>query len=426
MIKHINHQNFLTTPFVAVKSWELGDFDNDELILVEPSGSEVYVANDYIDYYTGNPLLNRSCNILLEQQELDLLYYQEGETGSGDFDPNSDPKNIDGTYKRLVHTQIKNAFYNRYNNPAQILGVEYIDFPLSKTKRYISDYIRIFTIPRDIFGEKIVPHSVQLYDTNLDDNVVIVDDGFQNIIAGYNLFSRVQEVRTYIPPTGSNIVINSPRSGSFYCGTYDVVNVSILDSGSLGITFLSGSITEYLAPISASESSSIGVIFLSGSITEYLAPVSASESSSIGVTFLSGSIDQLRDYNSGSISVAFITGSIETSWSYDYDSMRVSYLFGSIEEFLNNQYNSLNVSFNTGSIWNGVTSTSGSATTSSIVVGFNTGSIWNGVLSTSGSATTSSIVVGFYSGAYVLQAIIVSGSNNYGSMSVAFYSGYIT
>lgn len=216
MIKQINKQNVLTTPFVTIKEWELYNIQNEDSVLIEPYISSVQiddtlVALDFIDYNNGNPLLNRDCNIALEQQETDMAIYQEGINKTGIFYPDNEPKNNDGTYKRLVYSQINSAFYNKYKNPVQIFGIDYIDFQLSNTIRYIADEFRMFTIPQNIFGERIVPNSVYLYDNSLDDNIEIKDDGFQNLIAGKNLFSKIQEVRGN---TQSENFINLIVSGS--------------------------------------------------------------------------------------------------------------------------------------------------------------------------------------------------------------------
>ena len=194
MIKQINHQNLLTTPFVAAKAWNLSNAQNEDVIVLEQSPS-TGVALDYIDYSSGTPVLSDACSIAIEQQHADLVSYEEGITGSGKFNPNAEPQNSNGTYKRLVYNQIKRAFYNSYNNPLEIFGTEHIDFPLSRTNRNFADEFRMFTIPQNIFGDKIVPSSIKFYDTNLDDNIEIFDDGYQNLIAGKNLFSKIQEVR---------------------------------------------------------------------------------------------------------------------------------------------------------------------------------------------------------------------------------------
>lgn len=197
MIKHINHQNFQTTPFVAGKHWHLFNVENDDLVVLESTGSEDTVALEFVDYTAGDPFVNTTCSIALEQQSSDRIIYQEGATGSGFFFPDSEPTNQDGTFKRLVHAQVKSAFYNKFNNPLEIFGVDYIDFPLGKTFRDITDFVRVFTIPRNIFGERVIENTVHLMDNSLDDNVEIIDDGYQNLIARTNLFSKVQEVRLF-------------------------------------------------------------------------------------------------------------------------------------------------------------------------------------------------------------------------------------
>ena len=63
MLKQIQRNNFLTVPFVASKKWNLRNIDNEALAVID----DEYIALEYVDYY-GNPLLNRDCNITLEQQ----------------------------------------------------------------------------------------------------------------------------------------------------------------------------------------------------------------------------------------------------------------------------------------------------------------------------------------------------------------------
>jgi hypothetical protein len=221
MIKHINPQNFLTTPFAAVKQWELFNTDNPDVILIEPPGAEpeIAIALDYIDY-TGNPILNRECDLALEQQETDLAIYQEGISGSGFFDPSIDLQNPDGTFKRLVYDQTQRSFYNQYQNPLKIFGMDNVDFPLSKTLRNLGNQFLLFTIPQIIMGDKLVPGTIQMYDTSLDDNITITDDGYGNLLAGNNIFSSVQEVRPFV-----KLWINGEYNNS--CATYSFAPIGI-------------------------------------------------------------------------------------------------------------------------------------------------------------------------------------------------------
>lgn len=216
MIKQINHQNISITPFIAVKAWEFFNTDSDAGIAIESSTISVddadTIALEFIDYNIGtNPSLNRQCNIVLEQQADDKLIFEEGVSSSyKSFDTASQPRNYNGSYKSLVYTQISKAFYNNYHNPTQIWGMENIDFPLSRTTRYITNNFRMFTIPRKMFGEKIVEGSVAFYDNSLDDNVDIHDDKFGNLVATNNLFSKVQEVRTL-----GNTISNDPYTAYY-------------------------------------------------------------------------------------------------------------------------------------------------------------------------------------------------------------------
>lgn len=202
MLKQLKKTDVMTSPFRATKARQLYNVQNpDQVILEQESASvvipETFIALDYIDYFTGNPLLNRDCNIALEQQTEDVAVYEEGFSGSNArFDLTTAEKNMNtGTYKILLYNQMYRAFYNNYLNPTEIFGMENIDFPLNKTNLYLADTFKMFTIPRLVMGDKIAPGSVQFHDTSLDDNANVQDDSNGNLIAGSNLFSKVQEVR---------------------------------------------------------------------------------------------------------------------------------------------------------------------------------------------------------------------------------------
>jgi len=217
MIKHINPQNILISPFIAAKAHVLSNTQNSDVVVLEDDGVTA-ISLDYVDYNFGSPVLNSDCNIALEQQEADAIAYQEGVLDTGTFNSSSSERNLDGSYKSLVHRTTKNAFYNTYHNPTEIFGVEHIDFALSKTLRNIADRFRMFSLTPLQFGDKIEPKSIRFYDTLLDDNVSVFDDGYQNLVAGFNLFSKVQEVRTW--PSGSNPQTILEGTSSNVCPKY--------------------------------------------------------------------------------------------------------------------------------------------------------------------------------------------------------------
>ncbi len=199
MIKELKKFQIRTTPFQATKNWDLDNIFNQNVLLLEQTasdGSNIALAIEFIDYGDGssNPTTGSTCDVALQQQDSDLVGFREGINLTGPFYPDTEPQNADGTYKRVVYSQINTAFYNTFRNPTEILGVENIDFELSKTKRRITNTIKLFEIPQLVFGDKILPGSVQLLDFSQDNDYTITDDGNENLIIGNNLFSKVQTV----------------------------------------------------------------------------------------------------------------------------------------------------------------------------------------------------------------------------------------
>ena len=422
MIKHINHQNVTTTPFVAAKARVLSNIQNDDTVILEPNAyaNGTNVSLDYVDYNSGDPVINRECDIALEQQGLDSLGYEEGITGSAIFNSAS-AQNTDGTYKSLVHRQTRNAFYNTYHNPTEIFGVEHIDFPLSKTLRNLSSEFRMFTIPRLVFGDKIQPQSLKFYDTLLDDNVAIFDDGYQNLIAGYNLFSKVQEVRTL--PSMSQLIITGSITSSCLCPTYDnkPITASVADSMSLflgrpvGVTGgPSGSFRGgYTAEIPLIDpSGSIHMGFLSASI--WNAPPFP-EFPSVYMGFQYGSIDNYVTR------VYFNASSIGFGGGFRFDVM--------VSTSVALDTHSIGVSFLSGSLYDVIVTISGSHDSHSITnVSFLSGTLFNVIVPISGSPESESVTrITYLSGTLFLMSIVTPNMQEANHSShIGFNSGYLS
>lgn len=196
MIKDLKRYQIQLTPFQSTKDWAVNNVDNDDLLVFESTGSDdgEPIDLEYIDYNPDSASNNYNCQIALEQQAADVISFRDGEQLTGPFYPDSDPTNIDGTYQRSVYSQIKTSFYNTYRNPVELFGIENIDFERGKTKRRIAEKLRLFYVPRSVFGDKIIPSSVTIYDNSLDNNYTITDDGYGNLQAGTNLFSKQQEI----------------------------------------------------------------------------------------------------------------------------------------------------------------------------------------------------------------------------------------
>lgn len=185
-------------PFQAVKNWALNNVENDDVLLYESTGSDDGdpMALEYVDYGDGisTPYTSSDCLIALEQQEADRVNHRYGLKLSGPFYDDADPVNVDGTYKRSVYYQVRASFYNTYRDQTKLFGMENIDFEVGKTKRRISDKISLFDVPRNVYGDKIIPSTVVIRDTSLDNDYTIEDDGYGNLVARRNLFSKQQEI----------------------------------------------------------------------------------------------------------------------------------------------------------------------------------------------------------------------------------------
>lgn len=232
MLKGLTKDDTTITPYVATKDWQLSNVANTDVVLAE-NGNTVAVESVQYTFIEAIPISN--CNVAVEQQSLDLARFREGLKTSGLFYPDIEPKNADGTYKRLVHTQISTMFYNHFRDPTQIWGAERIDFDTSRTKKFLSNLIKLLDIPTNIFGDKILEGSVQVIDNTLDNTVIIMDDGNSNLFAGPNLFSKQQELGNH-----PNIFVVGNNSGCDLYFTFNPPNAPnnlTINSGSAILTW---------------------------------------------------------------------------------------------------------------------------------------------------------------------------------------------
>ncbi len=353
MLKNLKRYQIQLTPFEATKNWSLNNVYNKNLLLYESTGSEdgFPIALEFIDYGDGSnlPQDNSSCNIALEQQNDDLAILEEGLNVSGLFYPELDPINQDGTYKRPIYYQVRTMFYNTYRNPTEIWGEENIDFELGKTKLNLSDEFRLFNIPQIVFGEKINPNTVNMFDNTTDESYLITDDGNGNLLVGTNIFSSKQELGEWkndfnINESSSlcdwywenNTTIynnNSFISMSFYNGI--MIDLLYKNSSSLQVGFVVGSMEEY----PRQEQFSSSMLFGSGYVTDTTFTInrtgSLSDSSSLlmGLSYGTSSettIIYTSSFDSSSLNVSLFTGSYVLSTfvnTMSFDSSSVGMLF---------------------------------------------------------------------------------------------------
>lgn len=427
MIKLIKKFQIKLTPFDATKTWEMSAINNQDLLLHDTGSStlEIPVALEFIDFGSMGdiPFINSECNIALEQQDDDLVNTRLGLKTSGLFYPDKDPINEDGTYKRVVYSQVNTMFYNDTKNPTQTWGINNIDFTLSKTKRRISDEFRLFDVPQDIYGDKIIPKTVMLHDYSSDANFDITDDGNGNLMAGTNLFSKFQKIGDF----QNSFVVGS----DYYCGNYwnflptassYTIYMTGSDTSSFNVGLLSGDLKGY----PYTDSSTFNVGMLSG-ITN-TSPFVETSSMDVGLlagwigTFLTSSV-----IDSNSINVGLLFGSTNQSPIVEDPTFLVGVLTGSLQDaiMITSSIESASVSliFYTGSVTTVVFVVSGSDS-GSYDTGLYTGSVITTILVSSGSNDSSSYDTGFYTGSLVTM-VIPSSQNEAGSTNVGMLSGIL-
>ena len=140
------------------------------------------------------PITNSSYNLCMEQSEDNFVTIENGVYVDNNvkFDPKTEPQNLNDTFKRITHNQIKNLFYNDSGDPTKLLGLENFDLFLDAKNRVIYNNLKVVTIPQAYFGDSIVKNSVEILDNTGDQSYTIVDDGLGNLYARDKVFSVIK------------------------------------------------------------------------------------------------------------------------------------------------------------------------------------------------------------------------------------------
>ncbi|MHA2406990.1 MAG: hypothetical protein ACXACA_01285, partial [Candidatus Ranarchaeia archaeon] len=248
MIKNLRRSDITVRPFNTFKSWQFGNINPEDVILTE-DGCPVFTS-----YLTASsPLLCAdpefsSSAISPEQQQvqqdfkivdgvrIDGHFY---DTGSAEYTSSTNPLNRDGSYQRLIFNSIESSFYNDFDNPEYLFGVETIDFNSrgrKKEVRKIQNKVRVGQISTKTYGHKIQPNTVRIKDqSNPDETYFLVDDGYTNLVLAdvffrdeFDLSMDTEDPKIY--PTSSYTPTND-RFGTFIDAHGDYIAVGGPDDG---------------------------------------------------------------------------------------------------------------------------------------------------------------------------------------------------
>ena len=203
MLKQLDRDDVQVTPFIATKKWNLQNINLDNLILWMSGSLSGSISHMYMDYGDGTsaPFVNTSCSLaLLQMNPSESVQYHRGLNITGTFFPHAseyysetaNPVNQDRTYKRMVYSSHKQLFYNTREDPSQLLGLENIN--LSSSNRSLTDVMDVFSLTKNQLGEKIIPNSVVIKDSQFDQVYTIIDDGHTNLVLSGSYFNQFQEL----------------------------------------------------------------------------------------------------------------------------------------------------------------------------------------------------------------------------------------
>jgi len=199
MIKFFRNQDIIVTPFTIAKPQVANSIFPD--LIIANIGEEEYPlllpTNQCSDNLSGSCLPVQTVDGYLSTSEFDSpINFQLGvfvtssvvfyPSGSSDYNPVTNPLNLDGTYQRQVYNTIKNMYYNNYNNAYNMFGINGYDASMMTSSLTNDISVLNFTIPQA--GDQIRPNSVVFTNQSGDIVADLIDDGNYNLILSGTYF----------------------------------------------------------------------------------------------------------------------------------------------------------------------------------------------------------------------------------------------
>lgn len=167
MIKPIQTNEIFNTPFTSNKSWSLNSSSSIQTV------EEGYFVSSSYNFY------------------------------------DTDERNSDGTYKRLVYQLVKNSYYNP--NIAQNFGLETTD--TDKVFKILQNTCIRVTLPRIYFGDSILRDSVVITDYSKDKVYTFFDDTYGNLYVDGTHFIDYVDLTSNVYTAPTVNFVGTPLSG---------------------------------------------------------------------------------------------------------------------------------------------------------------------------------------------------------------------
>jgi hypothetical protein len=222
MIKQFTAGDITVRPFSTFKHWTIQSIDSASV--------DTYGVSTY---YNGRMEVNEGLKISSPFYPSGSIYYVSSD----------EPINSSGKYARNIHSTTDAMFYKNAGEPIKLFGVEeYTQDPKTGKEevREIHDRIITATLKHNVYGEKVIPNTVQLVDdSNIHQTLDIHDDGYTNLYATGSHFPSTAEIQAI---RNTHIAISQWDTGS----------------GLFYVTFSNGS-TQYVDYVNAKQYMAMGL-----------------------------------------------------------------------------------------------------------------------------------------------------------------------
>ena len=197
MIKQFSAGDITVRPFSTFKNWTVQSVDSSS---VDKYG--------YPTYYNDRCEVNFGIKISASFYPSSSIYWQS----------NTDPINTSGKYARNIWNLTDAMFYKNHNESDKLFGVEYYtqDPKTGKKEvRNIHNRIVALNLKHNIWGEKIIPNSVEIIDNSNPNNTLhVFDDGYTNLYVSGSQFPSSNEIGAVREYLSTPYWVTS--SGQFY------------------------------------------------------------------------------------------------------------------------------------------------------------------------------------------------------------------
>lgn len=222
MIKQFTAGDITVRPFTTFKHWAIQSIDSASV--------DTYGISTY---YNGRMEVNEGLKMSSPFYPSGSIYYVSA----------NEPINSSGKYARNVYSMTDAMFYRYANEPIKLFGVEkYTQDPKTGKQevREIHDRIITATLKHNVYGEKVIPNTVQLVDdSNIHQTLDIHDDGYTNLYVTGSHFSSTKEIQAI---RNTHVAISQWNTGS----------------GLFYVTFNNGS-TQYVDYVNAKQYMEMGL-----------------------------------------------------------------------------------------------------------------------------------------------------------------------